>query len=442
MPFGELDRAALARALAQLAEGPDDLVDAFLERVEVVELPATGEPAGVRLRREEGLAVRLCRGEKTWLASRDRLDPEAFVDAVRQVARVHPRAASPPPPALVAPWGGLPPTAELQAFPRQLDRALRERRVAFPYRLTLRRHRRDLQVATPHLLPAAESESYYSFRVDLGWGSLGGLLVVLGDEAAETVAGRLAEAFRAREAAPPESAATTVVLAPDAAATLLHEAVAHALEADTLAEIGAAGLDDGLAARGVRLSEAKLDVLDDPGGAPHPVRRQSDDEGTPVLPRWLLRGGVVDQPLADQRWARRLGGLQPGAGRRDSRHRLPAPRSTYLRLLPGEGSVDDLVAQAGSGLYLAEPSRGRLDAHSGAFTLAFAHGRRIRDGVLHEPVGPCRIAGRFADLLGKVKAVGGKAVPAGAGWCAKGGQRLPVWAASPELLLAGVEVIS
>src|SRR6185295_10407392 len=189
MPFGELDRPALARALAQLAEGPDDLVDAFLERIEVVELPATGEPAGVRLRREEGLAVRLCRGEKSWLASRDRLDAESFVDAVRQVARVYPRAAPPPPPALVKPWGGLPATTELQAFPRLLDRALRERRVAFSYRLALRRHRRELQVATPHLLPGPETETYYSFRLEVGWGSLGGLLVELGDEAAERVAG-------------------------------------------------------------------------------------------------------------------------------------------------------------------------------------------------------------------------------------------------------------
>lgn len=435
MPFGALDRPALARALAQLVEGPDDLVDAFLERVETVELPPAGEPAGVRLLREEGLAVRLCRDDKCWLASRDRLDADAFVDAVRQVARVHPRAVVPPPPALVEPWGALPGTGELDAFPRLLDRALRERRVAFSYRLHLRRHRRDLQVATPYLAPAPERETWYSFRVELPWGSLGGLLVELGDPAAEAVAARLADAFRARDAAPPESGTTTVVLSPAAAATLLHEAVAHALEVDTLAEAGAPE-----AAHGVRLSATPLDVLDDPGGAPHPVRRQTDDEGTPVLPRWLLRGGVVDQPLADQRWARRLAGLQPGAGRRDSRHRLPAPRSHYLRLLPGAGTAEELVAQAGSGLWLAEPQRGRLDARSGRFTLAFAHGRRIRDGALHEPVGPCRIEGRFADLLAAVAAVGGKPVQAGAGWCAKGGQRLPVWAAAPEMLLAGVEI--
>lgn len=438
MPFGALDRPALARALAQLAEGPDDLVDAFLERVEVVEMPPAGEPAGLRLRREEGVAVRLCRGERSWLASRDRLDRESFVDAVRQVARVHPRAVSPPPPTLVAPWGGLPGTSDLEAFPRGLDRALRDKRVAFPYRLTLRRHRRDLQVATPHLAAAPQSETFYSFRVEIPWagpGTLGGLLSELGEPAAEALAVRLADAFRARTAAPPASGRAIVLLAPAAAATLLHEAVAHALEADTLAEAGAPE-----AAHGVRLSAAPLDVLDDPGGAPRPVRRQSDDEGTPVMPRWLVRGGVVDQPLADQRWARRLPGLQPGAGRRDSRHRLPAPRSTYLRLLPGDRTLEELLERANGGLYFAEPQRGRLDAKTGRFTLSFAHGRRIRDGGLHEPVGRCTIHGHFAELLGTVAGIGVNAVVAGAGWCAKGGQRLPVWAAAPELLLDGVEV--
>ena len=435
MPFGELDRPALARALAQLLEGADDLADAFLERLEVVELPAAGEPAGARLWREEGLAVRLLRGERSWLASRDRLDGEAFTDALRQVARVAPRTHGPLPAQLVRPWAALPSSADLEAFPRLLDRALREKRVAFSYRLWLRRHRRDLQVVTPHLEPAPERETFYSYRVELEENVLGGLLPELGEAPAEALASRLAEAFRARGAPVPAAGATTVLLGPAAAATLLHEAVAHALEADTLAISGGAAQ----AARGVRLSESPLDVLDDAGGAPLPVRRRSDDEGTPVLPRWLLRRGVVDQPLADQRWARRIAGLEPGAGRRASRHHLPGPRSTYLRLLPGTGSLAELLAQAGEGLYLDEPARGRLDT-SGDCTLAFPRGRRIRDGELREPVGPCTLRGRVADLLGRVGAIGATAVVAGAGWCAKGGQRLPVWAAAPELLLAGIEV--
>jgi predicted Zn-dependent protease len=60
--------------------------------------------------------------------------------------------------------------------------------------------------------------------------------------------------------------------------------------------------------------------------------------------------------------------------------------------------------------------------------------------VAAEPVGPCRLTGTVADLLAAVAAVGDRVRPAGAGWCAKGGQKLPVWATAPSLLLENVEV--
>src|SRR5690606_30138323 len=126
MPFAGLDRAALARSLAQLAEGSEDLVEGYLERLEVVELPAGGGPPGACRWREEGLAVRICRGDRTWAASRDSLTGAAFVDAVRQVARVHPRAALPPPAIEPDPWEAPARLPELEDFPRQVDRLLRE----------------------------------------------------------------------------------------------------------------------------------------------------------------------------------------------------------------------------------------------------------------------------------------------------------------------------
>jgi predicted Zn-dependent protease len=57
-------------------------------------------------------------------------------------------------------------------------------------------------------------------------------------------------------------------------------------------------------------------------------------------------------------------------------------------------------------------------------------------------VGACRLRGRLADLLGAVVAVGGEARLAGAGWCAKGGQKLPVWAHTPSIHLAGATLES
>jgi hypothetical protein len=44
------------------------------------------------------------------------------------------------------------------------------------------------------------------------------------------------------------------------------------------------------------------------------------------------------------------------------------------------------------------------------------------------------------ELLAAVTAVGADPQPAGAGWCAKGGQRRAVWATAPSLVLAAMAV--
>lgn len=455
MPWPELDTAAVARTLAQIAEQPDDVVDAYFERREEVELPPEDDAPGLRVWREEGFAVRLLRGQRTWMASRDGIAEQPFAEALRQVARALPPVGYPPPrlraalmPAGAAGDSGDPGPAdargaaglldlahELRDFPLTVARAIRAHHVGIPVRLTLRRHRRWLQVVGSRLVPEPQSESFYSCVLESQWGRHGALLPRLDAAAAEQVAAAAVGLFRARNAAAPASFRGVAVLAPAAVAVLLHEAVAHALEADTLARGGRPE-----AAIGLALAAPCLDVLDDPAAAPAEVGRTSDDEGLPVARRWLLRRGAVEQPLADTAWSRLSPALVPGAGRRGSRHLPPGPRSTHLELLPGDAAESDLLAQANGGLHLPAASRGGLDALSGEFTLRFPHGRRIRRGALAEPVGACILRGQVADLLTRATAVGRETVAAGAGWCAKGGQKLPVWATAPALRLEGVAV--
>lgn len=438
MFFAGLDTAAIARSLSQVAQRPADLVDAYFERREEVELAPEGEGPGLRVRREEGMALRLVRQERTWLASTDALTPGAFTRALEQVARVLPAASYPEPPLAPTPWSDPPSAPELGDFPGAVERSIRRRHLAFPARWTLARHRRWLRVVGARLVAEEEVESFYSLTAELPWGDRHGtLLPDLGPAAADEVAGALAGAFRARNAPPPAAGATVVVLAPAAAAVLLHEAVAHALEADVLALGG-----DPEKAVGLELGASCLNVLDDPGASPGATRRRSDDEGYPVCRRWLLRRGVVEQPLADTFWGRASQAFVPGAGRRGSRHLPPSPRSSHLELLAGEHPQEALLADAEAGLYVPAVTRGRLDPLTGRFTLWAPFARRIRKGVAADPVGPFRLRGGVAELLAAVTGVGREVTVAGAGWCAKGGQKLPVWASTPALRLEGIEVAS
>lgn len=434
MPFSDLDRAAVARTLGQIAQQPDDRVDAFFERTEIVELPPEGGPPGLVVRREQGFAVRLVREHRTWLASRDELEPRAFSEALRQVARVLPSAAYPEPRLAVGGWPEVVPGDDLLTFPVRLERAIRERRVAFPCRLTVARHRRWLQVVGLGPAPEAQQEELWSLRAELPWGSWGSLCTGLGESMVERTADLLVDFFRARNAPAVEDGPATVVLAPAAAAVLIHEA-AHALEADVLARGG-----DPEAAVGVEMGGEDLSLLDDPGTAPPRVRRTSDDEGLPVQRRWLLRQGRVAQPLADGQWAAESTVLSPGAGRRGHRHAPPTPRSTHLELLAGDVPTGELTAGAEDGLWIPEARRGTLDPITGALTLEAPFARRIRRGTPAEPLGPCRLVGTVAEIFEAVAALGRETVTAGAGWCAKGGSKLPVWATVPALRLEGVRV--
>jgi predicted Zn-dependent protease len=441
MPFARLDSAAIARALSQIADQAGDLADLFLERRERIELPPPNQAPGFMAWRESGLAVRLLRAGRTWLAGRDAIDRDSFRDAMRRVARAMPRAPYPDPELDVEPWDSPPRAPELLDFPSAVQRALRSHRTDLRVELTLRRHRRWVRVIGTRLASGVDRESFYSLRAELPGdrtpGSrFGTLLTDLEVADAERVALCLVRAHDTRDAEPPEPGETICVLGPAAAAVLLHEAVAHALEADTLALTGHPEN-----AVGMHLGTSHLNVFDDPSSAPRAIRRTSDDEGFPVVRRCLLRGGVVEQPLADTAWSQRSEILTAGAGRRGNRHLAPGPRSTHLELAPGELSRDELLADAEGGLYLPQAERGALDPLSGVFTLWFPWGRRIREARPGEPVGRCMLRGQVGDLLSRVTGCGREVRFAGAGWCAKDGVKLPVWATAPELRLDGVEIL-
>jgi predicted Zn-dependent protease len=433
--FLELDARAVAHAMAMTAEREGDVGDVYFERLEEVEVPPEGNPLGLRVWREEGLAVRLVRGQRTWIASRDSIDSAAFSHALRQVARVLPRAMPTPPRITARPWSEPAEAPELPSFAAEVERLIRASHTAFPLQLWTRRHRRSLQIIGKQLVPDEESESFFSCWAELPWGSFGTLLPELDEQAARTVADVLMERFLSRHAPTPEPFTGVVVLGPSAAAVFFHEAVAHTLEADTLA---LTGVPDG--AIGVQLAAPNVDLLDNPAGGPIAIRRLTDDEGVPVVRRWLLRRGVVEQILADLRWAGDSGVLTPGAARRANRHLAPGPRSTHLELVPGDVRAEELLEEADGGLFLAAASRGNLDPFSGVFSLEVPCGRRIRHAELAERVGPLTLRGRVFEMLQAVTAASRTAHLAGAGWCAKGGQRLPVWATMPSVRLEGIEV--
>jgi len=434
VPFATLDAAAVARALALVADG-DDAIDAYFEDRLELEIPPGDARLGPRRRVESGLAVRLLRDGRSWTAARDDLAPASFVDALRQIARTMPNALPEPEAGRVETRFVEPPIERLRAFEGELERALRRRFLAFPLRVTASWSERVSRVVAPRATSDLESERFASFEVETPWGRLGELTAEPDADAAERLAERLSARFRARAAGSPAPGRPTLWLSPAATAVAIHECVAHALEADLLASSGSPA-----AAEGREVGARGLDVLDDPSTAPEGVARTADDEGRPVCRRWLLRDGRVGQPIADLRAASRWPELIPGSGFRSDRHGSPLPRTTHLELLEGELDAAGLAALAEGGIAVPEFSAGGLDPRSGRFWLEAPGGRRVRGGEPGDFVGAFRVSGRMTDLLGGVAGIGEERRGAGAGWCAKGGQRRAVWATVPSIVVEGLEV--
>lgn len=435
MPLANLETGGIARCLVQIADRPKDHVEAFFEVTSDTSMQGPIGRMTPSSRTEQGLAVRLLRGGEAWLASSDGISPDVFSRAVARVARARPGAVAPPPRVLRAAAIDPAVPGHLEEFAATAQSAIGAQHAAFPVHWDVRQHRRWSRAIGAMLAPEQQRESFYSCVARTSWGTWGTLLLELDAAAAETVARSLTRSFRARRAAAPADGPTRVVLGSAATAVFLHEAVAHALETDTLRLSG-----EPEAALGVVLANDSLDVVDTPAGAPEAVRRSTDDEGTPVVRRWLLRRGVVEQPLADLQAASGSEMLVPGAARRGSRHLTPVPRSTHLELLPGSASGEALIEECGDGLWVEEFSGGRLDPLCGTVELRFPYARRIESGRLGDLTGPGRLDGSLTALLGGVLGVGRETAIGGAGWCAKGGHRLAVWASAPPLAIAGFEV--
>ncbi|MEJ2085232.1 MAG: hypothetical protein P8Y44_06070 [Acidobacteriota bacterium] len=124
-PFLELDTTAVARSLSQIADREDDLSEVFFERREEIRLPPPDKSPGVFCQRDEGLAVRLVRSGKTWLASRDGLQQDLLESGLKQVARLVPSTSYPVPKLDIRPADDPSLSSELLDFPTLVNRAIR-----------------------------------------------------------------------------------------------------------------------------------------------------------------------------------------------------------------------------------------------------------------------------------------------------------------------------
>ncbi len=145
----------------------------------------------------------------------------------------------------------------------------------------------------------------------------------------------------------------------------------------------------------------------DPGG---PASAPFDGEGVPTRRTPLIEDGRLLGFLHDSRTARRGGAATTANATRGSYRSPPGVGTTNLVVAAGEGTLPELAAAAGDGLYVTEVAglHSGVNPVSGTFSVG-ASGRLIEDGELSTPVRELTIASDLVSMLRAVRAVGSEA---------------------------------
>ncbi len=184
------------------------------------------------------------------------------------------------------------------------------------------------------------------------------------------------------------SGRATVILGGEQLALQIHESIGHALELDRmlLGEASYAGtswvspVDLGT----LRYGSEHLNITADATLAGGLGSFGWDDEGVAALSTPLITGGLLHAALSDRQSAAAIG-LEGSGGcaRADGFARQPIVRMTNVSIEPGEaGSLDELVADTGEGLYLECNRSWSIDDRRLHFQFATETAREIRGGEL------------------------------------------------------------
>jgi TldD protein len=223
---------------------------------------------------------------------------------------------------------------------------------------------------------------------------------------------RMATEARALLAAPAcPAGTTTVVLDSDQVALQIHESVGHAVELDRIlgweaAFAGTSWLDPGQLGR-LRFGSELMQITAD---ATLPGAMGSfgyDDEGISAQAVDIVRDGRWVGVLSGRDSAPQVGLSSGGMVRADGPARLPMVRMTNIGLLPGDSSLEEMIAGTDDGIYMQTNRSWSIDDKRLNFQFGCEVGWEIKDGTLGRMLKNPTYTGIGPTFWASLDAVGG-----------------------------------
>ncbi|MBN1243520.1 MAG: TldD/PmbA family protein [Spirochaetales bacterium] len=237
------------------------------------------------------------------------------------------------------------------------------------------------------------------------------------DELGAKAASIAAEASALLGAGAIEPGEYEVILTPDIAGLLAHEAFGHGVEMDMFVK-GRARAAEYL---GKSVASSIVDMYDGARGVDECGTYLFDDEGVLATRTRVIDKGILAAGLSDLQSALALGSTPTGNGRREAFDHKAYARMTNTYFAPGEHRYEDMVASVRHGWLLEKMSSGMEDPKSWGIQLVVSLAREIRDGAFTGRVaGPVVCSGYVPDVLGAIDMVSSDFELSGSGYCGKG----------------------
>ena len=219
------------------------------------------------------------------------------------------------------------------------------------------------------------------------------------------------------DAVPMEPGEYEVILDPDMAGTLAHEAFGHGVETDMFFKKRARAVDYLDKTVGSEL----VTMYDGAAGVDQTGSYLFDDEGvfsskTCVIDKGILKGGISDTLSALA-----LNLPLTGNGRHESYSHKAYARMTNTYFAPGISTLEDMIASVKHGWKLSQLDAGMEDPRNWGIQLICMVGREIKDGKFTGRVAsPIVCSGYVPDVLSSVSMVSNDFELGGSGACGKG----------------------
>lgn len=245
----------------------------------------------------------------------------------------------------------------------------------------------------------------------------------------EKIAGQHRHLVKKSEGVFADAGLKTCVFDADLAGILAHEAIGHTVEADIVMSGSVAGGKIGREVAGPLIT--LVDFANSYEGETCPVPVYVDDEGTAAEDAVVIEKGVLKGYLHNKDSANHFHVAPTGNARAYEFSDEPLIRMRNTAILPGEASLEEMIASVDDGYYLIRPSNGQADSTS-EFMFGIVLGYEIKNGKLGRAIKDTTISGVAFDVLKTVSMVSGDMSWMSGGMCGKK-QLIPVGMGGPAI---------